>query len=143
MIRTILVAGAVAAALAGCSTLPNGKPLTTYGGNSASSVHVTTPASAPMPSPTDFRINVVEMSRDTCLSTGSCHVNYRIVPQYQGDPASVTSAPFTLLYTLTGADDPASGNVKFSGGKYQTEEGTAWVQEGVSLVATPTQVLED
>jgi hypothetical protein len=101
----------------------------------------TTTTAAPLPTPQDFTLDVIEMSRQ-CFGDAGCTVQYRIVPTYQR-AGSVPTGRYSLLYELDGGDEPQSGNIQVRNGQYHTEEGYLSTTSGGTLTAHVTQVLEN
>jgi hypothetical protein len=102
----------------------------------------TTTTAAPLPTPQDFTLDVIEMSRQ-CFGDAGCSVQYRIVPTYQR-AGSVPTGRYSLLYELDGGDEPQSGNIQVRNGQYHTEEGyLSTTTSGGTLTAHVTQVLEN
>lgn len=137
---TAIAAALLAAGLTGC--LPPGGThslgsSTSYGSYTAP-VEVTT--TAPLPTPAEFSLNVVETNHQ-CFGSAGCNVQYRIVPTWVGSGSAPTSS-FTLLYAVVGLDDAATGSIKVTDGHFATESGFGSSQGG-TLTAQVTQVLED
>ena len=86
-------------------------------------------------------MSVVVTSSSACSQIG-CATAWRVVPHYSGT-AAITTASFTLLYQLSGANDPVTGNISFTNGRYEptSGDGNGIAPENATLVATPTQVL--
>jgi hypothetical protein len=111
-----------------------------WSGSGSEAVTTTTVAEVP-PRATDFTLNVVETQRD-CFGSAGCNVQYRIVPTYVG-MGSVPKGSYTLLYAVSGLSDSKTGNIAVSNGRFSTESGFGSSEQGNTLTASVTQVLED
>lgn len=135
----ILAGLALAAGLAGCVMPPAGTHSlgsSTYG----SAPTAVTTVDEPLPMASNFRLQVIETKRD-CFGSAGCNVQYRVIPSYGGGPTPKSS--FTLLYQVVGLDDTKTGSIAVAGGKFSTETGFGQTEEGVTLTAHVTQILEN
>lgn len=143
MNRITITLAALALVLSGCMPLAShslsttGYSTPTYGGTAEAPVTTT----APLPTPADFQLQVIETSRD-CFGSAGCVVQYRINPVYVGAGSSPTGS-FTMLYEVVGMDDTKTGNITVTSGHFATETGYGQMQQGVTLRARVTQVLEN
>lgn len=143
-IAIALAATAVAVGLSSCVLPPEGKhPLSTasssYGSGGTYTAAPTTTAAA-LPRAADFRLTIVETSHK-CFGSAGCSISFRIDPQYVGSGSPPTGS-FTLLYEVIGGDQPQTGSIKVTNGRYNHEEGSL-DSDGGTLTARVTQVLED
>lgn len=140
--KTGLAAVLFAMALAGCATTGTKALSTTsssYGGPSAAAATAETTVAPPAPA--SFALQVIETRRQ-CFGSAGCLVGWRIVPTWVGMGSAPTSS-FTLLYEVVGLDDTQTGNIVVTNGRFNTEAGSGDTQDGVTLTARVTQVLED
>jgi hypothetical protein len=138
---------AIALALGGCYLPPDGgKPIPNgtstssyYGGNTYSP---TTTTEAALPQPSDFTLNVIELSRD-CFGSAGCNITYRINPVHTGS-GSLDGQSFTLIYQVEGGDNPKTGNIKVVNGKFNTEQDfISTSSSSAQITATVTQIVPD
>jgi ABC-type glycerol-3-phosphate transport system substrate-binding protein len=144
--KIALTLALLALALAGC-VMPSGShTLSTPGassyGASAAPAEEETTTRAALPTASEFRLQVIETSRQ-CFGDAGCNVTYRVVPTWVGSGTAPESS-FTLLYQVTGMSDGAkTGNIAVTDGKFATETGFGSAEDGTTLTARVTQVLED
>lgn len=99
----------------------------------------TVPAAAPLP--TDFTIEVIELSRTCYGSTVGCSVSYQLQPTYIG--ATPLTGAYEVLYEVTGANGQKSDSFTVRGASFSgLSERFVSVAEGAVLVATPTRVID-
>lgn len=135
---------AVGAALAGCY-IPDGKhPITTPSGSRSSGYgsDADTTTEAPLPSASQFRATLTEISRD-CFGSAGCNVRYQITPSYIGS-GGIPDGSYKILYSVSGCEDTKSGYITVRNGRYDTEEEyCSTSSDGRQLTARITQVLEN
>jgi len=137
--------------LAGCGvptthTVHNGHSSTEVGSTTCTGLPsecgepaATTTATEALPTPQDWTLAVIELSRK-CFGSAGCNVEYRIVPAYKGP--NLLKGSYMLLYELDGGDDTQTGNIEVRDGRYATEQGSVSTSGG-TLTAHVTQILEN
>lgn len=95
------------------------------------------------PKPGDFSVTALVLKRD-CFGSAGCNVQYRINPQYKGQPLS-DSQSFTVTYTVKGGSDPQEGNFTLIGGKatYSEMEFIQTSSASAKLTITVTSVISN
>ncbi|WNM74159.1 hypothetical protein SEA_NERGAL_68 [Mycobacterium Phage Nergal] len=144
-LATFAAAGALAAALAACSTPTQSATRTGSSDLPAAgwsdSTSATTPeAPAAQLTPADFRVGVV-VTEQSCFGTAGCNVTYTIDPQYVG------TAPLpdktTVVFSVSGGEQPQVGNFTIDSDGEATFQREKMISapEGANLVATVTQIV--
>ena len=95
-----------------------------------------------VPTPADFRIEVVETER-SCFGSAGCNVRFRINPTYIGATPPDVLKSFTVVYEIRGADDPQTGSFTLSNGQVSSSEDYVGVPPGSTLSAVVVRVLVD
>jgi hypothetical protein len=116
-------------ATSGSPTTPTTRPTTT------------TTAAPYDPTPADFTIEVIELTR-SCFGSAGCTITYTIEPSYIGPQPPNPRKTYTVIYQLDGGETPKTGNFTVTGGRmtYQQEDFISTPPNPV-LSVTPQRVL--
>ncbi len=132
--KKVLIAASIATLLSGCA-MPGAanRPLKSAL-EDGSVAPVSVPAAAPAytPTPSDFRLEVIELEKK-CFGSAGCHVTYLVDPAY-GGPALDSSQSYTVIYQLVGGDATETGSFTVQGDQYAKpdEERISTPSEGAS-----------
>ena len=104
-----------------CASAPKTDPPTSAPGTYLTPVAPTTAATY-VPTPADFTIEIVELSR-SCFGSAGCNITYKINPTYSGQPTDPT-VTYTVVYSIAGASGDKSDNFTMKGtqAKVPTED---------------------
>jgi hypothetical protein len=96
------------------------------------------------PTPADFQIEIIETER-SCFGSAGCNVGYKINPTYTGAQHADPKRTFTVIYEITGGDDPKTANFTLTGEKWQQFGSQAHISTPTNptLAATVTRVVAD
>lgn len=131
-------------ALSGCVS-PAGSPKS-FGELGATVTNTPPVIEAYTPVPADF-ILTITITSEQCFGSAGCNVDFIITIEYSGDTMYVGDGPYTLLYTVTGAEQPLTDNVILTpgeGGTASYNQPTHYVSTsapGASLTAVVSQIL--
>ncbi len=104
----------------------------------------TTDAPAYTPGPSDFKLDVVTLSKQ-CFGSAGCNVTYRIQVTYTGPETPDPTRTFDVIYNVTGAESTITNHFTVTGTSVSTQasEFTSTNSDGAVLVATATSVLPE
>lgn len=93
-----------------------------------------------VPTPADYTIEIVELSR-SCFGSAGCNITYKIKPTYTGQPTDQT-VTYTIVYAIAGASNEKTDNFTMRGDqvKVPTEDFVS-TPPNPTLSATVTKVL--
>jgi hypothetical protein len=102
----------------------------------------TTTAPPPLPSPDDFVIGVNVLEKK-CFGSAGCLVTYQIKPIYVGKREIRSTEEFTVVYEVSGGEEPQVSRFTVSGGSmsYEREESIRTPSSKSELAAAVTQVI--
>lgn len=86
---------------------------------SASAAPTTTTAPAVAPTPADFRVDVV-VTEQKCFGSAGC--NYRLNVSPLQISATDITGKWTVVYEITGGDDPQTGNFTVDGDQIRWDD---------------------
>ncbi|MFI7676751.1 hypothetical protein [Actinophytocola sp. NPDC049390] len=93
-----------------------------------------------VPKPEDFELEV-QVLEQQCYGSAGCNVTFRISVAYNGDTIYDGDGPYTVVYSLTGTDDPfVSRFTLLSQYEYSATEEMVSTPPGAKLKAAVTQV---
>lgn len=149
-IAIVALFAATIIALSGCVS-PAGSPKSFGDIDSAISISSSDTDTPPVieaytPVPADFGL-MITITSEQCFGSAGCNVDFIITIEYSGDTMYVGDGPYTLLYTVTGAEQPLTDNVILTpseGGTASYSQPTHYVSTsapGASLTAVVSQIL--
>ncbi len=114
------------------SSICNGDPTTSSGpsttaGPTTTAAPRTTAAPPHVPTPEDFSLEIIELSR-SCFGSAGCNVTFKIAPTYSGPPTNASKS-YRVVYEVRGGDDVKSENF--------TVHGTEASVKSESFISTP------
>jgi hypothetical protein len=101
----------------------------------------TTTTPAVLPTPDEFRIDVVVTKKD-CYGSAGCNITFEINPTYTGTK-SLKNSSFRVVYNINGGDSPKVGSFTVTNGTahYDRSGSISTDSEYAVLTATVTQVI--
>jgi hypothetical protein len=94
-----------------------------------------------VPRPEDFELEV-QVLEQQCFGSAGCNVTFRIGVAYNGGTIYEGEGPYTVVYSVTGTDDPFVGRFSLlSPYEYEATEEFVSTPQGAKLKAVVTQVL--
>jgi hypothetical protein len=93
-----------------------------------------------VPKPEDFELEV-QVLEQQCFGSAGCNVTFQIGVAYNGSTIYDGEGPYTVVYGVTGTDDPFVGRFTLlSQHEYTATEEMVSTPPGATLKATVTQV---
>ncbi|MDQ3788185.1 MAG: hypothetical protein M3422_13210 [Actinomycetota bacterium] len=93
-----------------------------------------------VPRPEDFELEV-QVLEQHCYGSAGCNVTFRLAVAYNGDTIYDDEGPYTVVYSVTGTDDPfVSRFTLLSQYEFEASEEFVSTPPGAKLTATVTQV---
>lgn len=93
-----------------------------------------------VPQPADFELEVKILEQE-CFGSAGCLVTFRLSVAYNGGTIYDGEGPYTVVYSLTGTDDPFVGRFTLlSQYEFEASEENVSTPQGPKLTATVTEV---
>ena len=126
---------------------PNVKGVGSTGATAAATTTTTTAKAKPAKytfTPSDFTIDVTVTS-SKCFGSAGCSVKYTITPTFLGPASALEEGQkLTVIYTITGGEEPVIDRFTLSGSKmrYTEESSVSTESADYTLTAEVTKVLD-
>lgn len=110
--------------------------------NAAPAADTPTTQAGYTPTPVDFKLEVVEMSKK-CFGSAGCNVTFQVKVTYVGAVLPDPSKTFTAIYDVAGGDEPMTNRFTVTGDQVRvpSEEMIQTGGPGAVLAATVTRLM--
>lgn len=134
----VLASGGNKPSTSGAGTAPFGALRATE--TTTSTTTTTTTRQPYVPQPADFELEVKILEQE-CFGSAGCLVTFRLSVAYNGGTIYDGEGPYTVVYSLTGTDDPFVGRFTLlSQYEFEASEENVSTPQGPKLTATVTEV---